>query len=293
MDGRAFVQGEAPDVVWKVVTPSYFRTAGLPVLRGRSFTDADREGTQPVAVINAALASLLWPGGDPIGARIGTGLDGDGAPVEIVGVVGDAPQAGLSGDVLPEMYRPLAQPARFGVESMSFLARTSGDPARLSTAARHAIREIHPGAPVASVRPLSVVVAGGVERELTAARGLALFGVIALALSAVGLYGVMARLVGDRTRELGVRIALGAAPGSVRWLVLRRTLIVGGAGLAIGTGASVAATRQLGALLHGVSPSDPVVLSAAAAVLLVTTLAAGYLPARRASRIDPLIALKE
>jgi ABC-type antimicrobial peptide transport system permease subunit len=142
------------------------------------------------------------------------------------------------------------------------------------------------------VRPLSTVVAAGLGRELTAARGLALFGGIALALAAVGLYGVMARLVGDRTRELGVRIALGAAPSSVRWLVLRRTLVVTSAGLIIGIAASVAAGRQLGALLHGVSASDPLVLSAAAAVLLAATLVAGYLPARRASRIDPLIVLR-
>jgi predicted permease len=293
VDGRAFAQGEAPDVIWKVVTPSYFRAVGLPVLRGRGFTDADRDGTQPVAVVNAALASLLWPDGDPVGARIGTGLDGDGAPVVIVGVVDDAPQTGLSGDVLPEMYRPLAQPARFGVESMSFVVRAVGDPAGLSAAARQAIREIHPRAPVASVRPLSAVVAAGLGRELTAARGLALFGAIALALAAVGLYGVMSRLVGDRTRELGVRLALGAAPSSVRWLVLRRTLLVSSAGLVIGIAAAVAAARQLGALLHGVSPSDPLVLSAAAAVLLAAALAAGYLPARRASRIDPLIVLRD
>jgi ABC-type antimicrobial peptide transport system permease subunit len=148
------------------------------------------------------------------------------------------------------------------------------------------------GAPVAAVRPLSTVVAAGLDRELTATRGLALFGAIALALAAVGLYGVMSRLVGDRTRELGVRIALGAAPSSVRWLVLRRTLMVASAGLVIGVLGALAAARQLGALLHGVSPSDPVVLSAAAAVLLATALAAGYLPARRASRIDPLIVLR-
>lgn len=293
VDGRTFAQGEAPDVIWKVVTPSYFRAVALQVLRGRGFTDADRDGTQPVAMVNATLASLLWPGGDPIGARIGTGLDGEGAPVVIVGVVDDAPQTGLGGDVLPEMYRPLAQPARFGVESMAFVVRTAGEPAPLAAAARQAIRDIHPRAPVAAVRPLSAVVAAGVDRELTAARALALFAAIALALAAVGLYGVMARLVGDRTHELGVRIALGAAPASVRWLVLRRTLMVTTAGLVVGIVASLAAARQLGALLHGVSPSDPLVLAVSSAVLLATTLAAGYLPARRASRIDPLTVLRQ
>ena len=293
VDGRAFAQGEAPDVIWKVVTPAYFRAVGLQVLRGRGFTGADREGTQPVALVNATLASLLWPDGDPIGVRIGTGLDGEGAPVVIVGVVEDAPQTGLGGDVLPEMYRPLAQPARFGVESMAFVVRTAGEPAPLAAAARQAIREIHPRAPVAAVRPFSDVVAAGVDRELTAASALALFAAIALALAAVGLYGVMARLVGDRTRELGVRIALGAGPASVRWLVLRRTLMVTTAGLVVGVLAAIAAARQLGALLHGVSPSDPLVLAVSAGVLLATTLAAGYLPARRASRIDPVIVLRQ
>lgn len=293
VDGRTFAPGEAPDVIWKVVTPGYFRTVGLPVLRGRGFVDADRGTSQPVAVVNAALAALLWPDGDPIGARVGTGLDGNGAAVTIVGVVADAPQEGITGDVLPEMYRPLAQPARFGVESMAFVVRTPGEPARLAAAARQAIRDVHPQAPVAAVRPLAQVAAAGVASEVTAARALAIFGGLALVLAAVGLYGVMARLVGDRTRELGVRLALGAAPAALRWLVLRRTLAVAAAGLAIGGAGSVAASRQLAAWLHGVSPADPLVLSAAALVLLASALVAGYLPARRASRIDPLVVLKE
>jgi ABC-type antimicrobial peptide transport system permease subunit len=137
-----------------------------------------------------------------------------------------------------------------------------------------------------------VVVAAGVATEHAAVRALAVFGGLALLLAAVGLYGVMARLVGDRTRELGVRLALGAAPSAVRWLVLRRTLGVGAAGLVIGGALAMIASRQLGALLHGVPPSDPLVLTGASLVLLAAALLAGYLPARRASRIDPLIVLK-
>ena len=292
VQGRTFPPNEAPDVVWKMVTPGYFHTVGGSIIRGRAFTDADREGSQPVAVINATLAERLWPGGDPLGAHIGTGLDGDGAPLVVVGVVGDTPQEGIGAEVLPEMYRPLAQPARFGAEAMSFVVRTDGDPARLATAARQAIREVHPRVVVAAIRPLSVVAAGGIATERNVARALAIFGALALLLAAVGLYGVMARLVNDRTRELGVRLALGAEPRSVRRLILGRTLRLAGAGLLVGAAASVALSRQLGALLHGVSTADPFVFIASAAVLVVTALAASYFPARRASRIDPLVALR-
>jgi putative ABC transport system permease protein len=291
--GRVFAPGEAPDVIWKVVTPGYFRAVGLPVVRGRGFVAADHDRSQPVALVNATLAAMLWPDGDPIGARVGTGLDGNGAPVVVVGVVADTPQEGVAGEVLPEMYRPLAQPARFGVASMAFVVRTTGEPVQLSGAARQAIRDVHPQAPVAAVRPLADVVAAGVANELTAARALAVFGGLALVLAAIGLYGVMARVVGDRTRELGVRLALGAGPGSVRWLVLRRTFGVVLMGLALGAACAVVASRQLGALLHGVSPADPFVVSAASLVLLAVALLAGYLPARRASRIDPLVVLRE
>ena len=293
VEGRSFPPNEAPDVVWKPVTPEYFRAVGAPVLRGRVFTNADREGSPPVAVINSRLAQLLWPDRDPIGARIGTGLDGDGAPVAIIGIVGDTPQEGIGAEVLPEIYRPLAQPARFGVESMSLVVRTDAVPGSLTSVVRQAVRETYPQGPIASVRPLTDVIDAGLGRELTAARALAVFGGLALVLAAVGLYGVMARLVGDRTRELGVRLALGADPGAVRRLVLGRTVRLTSSGLALGAFASAFLFRQLESLLHGVSPADPFVFAAAAAVLFAAALGASYLPARRASMIDPLIVLKQ
>jgi putative ABC transport system permease protein len=293
VEGRTFPPGEAPDVVWKPITPDYFRAVGARILRGRGFTDNDREGTQPVTVINAALARLLWRDADPIGARIGTGLDGSGAPLVVVGVVSDTPQEGISAEVLPEMYRPLAQPARFGVEAMSIVVRSDGDPASLASAARQAVREVHPQAPIGSIRTMNAVVQSGLSSELTAMRALAAFGVLAMLLAAVGLYGVMARLVGDRTRDLGIRLALGAEPRAVRWLVLRRVLVLCATGLATGGAASFVLARQLGSLLHGTSAADPLVFGTATTVLLAASLAASYVPARRASRIDPLIILKE
>ena len=288
VDGRPFPPNEAPDIAWRTVTPGYFAAAGIPILRGRGFTNADREGAPPVAVINATLARLLWPGVDPIGRRIGTGLDGDGAPVLIVGVAGDVPQEGIAAPVLPEMYRPLAQPSRFSADAMSIVVRTDGDPADVAAAAREAIREVHPHAPVSAIRPMSSIAALGVARELTAARALALFGALALLLAAVGLYGMMARLVNDRRRELGIRIALGAEPREVGWLVIGRTLRLAGVGILCGIVASMVLSRQLGALLHGVSAADPLVLAGTSAILLVVALLASYTPARRASRVDPL-----
>jgi putative ABC transport system permease protein len=292
VEGRSFPPNEAPDVVWKTVTPGYFTAVGARIIRGRGFTEADREGRRPVTVINRTLARLLWPDGDPIGTRIGTGLDGDGAPVVVIGIVDDTPQEGLGTAVLPEMYRPIAQPARFGLDAMSFVVRTDGDPARLAAAARQAVREVHPHAPVSAIRPMTTVANASVASETTAMRALAIFGGLALVLAAVGLYGVMARLVGDRGRELGVRLALGAAPGAVRRLVLMHTVKLAAAGIAAGGLLSVVLSGYLRAWLHGVSAVDPLVVTVAAAVLLGAALLASYLPARRASRIDPLVVLK-
>lgn len=292
VEGRTFPPNEAPDVVWKTVTPGYFTAVGARLVRGRGFTDADREGAPPVTVINVRLARLLWPDRDPLGTHIGTGLDGDGAPVVVVGIVEDTPQEGLGAEVLPEMYRPVAQPARYGLDAMSFVVRTDGEPTHLVAAARQAIRDVHPQAPVSAMRTMAAVASASISAETTATRALAIFGGLALILAAVGLYGVMSRLVGDRRRELGVRLALGAAPAALRRLVLVHTLKLAAAGILIGAVVSAAASRYLRTWLHGVSAADPFVITGAAAVLMCAALIASYLPARRASRIDPLLVLK-
>jgi predicted lysophospholipase L1 biosynthesis ABC-type transport system permease subunit len=235
----------------------------------------------------------MWPGADPLKARIGTGLDGDGAPVVVVGVVDDMPQDSLRAPVRPEIFRPLAQPARFPVDGMSLVLRSSGDPAALAAAARAAVRDVHPLAPIAAVRPMTAVAAGGIATERSTAQALAIFGTLALLLSGVGLYGVLARLVGDRTRELGIRLALGAQRGHVGWLVVRRTLALAAAGVGLGALGAFAAARQLGSLLHDTSAADPLVFSGASLVLMLAAVAASYLPARRAARIDPLVAMRD
>ena len=280
------------DIAWRTITPDYFETMGARMLRGRPFTGADREGAPPVAIINATMARRLWPTSDPLGQRIGTGLDGDGAPVEIVGVVADIRQDSLGSPVRPEMYRPLAQPSRFSADALTLVLRTDGDPALLARAAREAVREIHPLAPVAPIRPLAAVAARSIAPERSAMIVLATFGVLALLLSGVGLHGVLARMVGDRTRELGVRIALGADPRQVRALVLKRTLQLSGAGVIAGGAGAIGLSRHLETLLHGIPAADFRVFGAAAGTLVAAALLASYLPARRASRIDPRIVMR-
>lgn len=292
VDGRTFGRNEAPDVSWRAVTPGYFRTVGARLLRGRLFTAADREGGVPVAIVNATLARRVWPDADPLGQRIGTGLDGDGAPVVIVGVIADIPQDSLRAAVRPEMYRPLSQPARFPVDSMSIVIRSDGDPAALGRAARGVIRDVHPQAPVGAMRTMAAVAAAGLATERSAMAGLAVFGGLAILLAAIGLYGVLARLVGDRSRELGIRLALGARPQDVRRIVLRRTLTLAATGSAAGAAASLLLARQLGSAIVGAGEVDPLVFGAAVLVLGATAFAASYLPARRASRIDPLSAIR-
>jgi putative ABC transport system permease protein len=290
--GRVFARNEAPDVAWRTITPDYFKTVGASIVRGRAFTSADRDGAPPVAIINATLAKRLWGDGDPLGARIGTGLDGDGAPVEVVGIVADIRQDSLGAPVRPEMYRPLAQPSRFSADALTLVVRTDGDPARLALAAREAVREIHPLAPAAPIRPMTAVAARGIARERSAMVVLAVFGTLALVLASVGLHGVLARMVGDRTRELGVRIALGADPARISRMVLLRTMKLAGAGVIVGIAAGIGLGRHLETLLHGIPAADPRIFGAAAVVLVAAALLASYLPARRASRIDPLTAIR-
>jgi predicted lysophospholipase L1 biosynthesis ABC-type transport system permease subunit len=224
--------------------------------------------------------------------RIGTGLDGDGATVEIVGVVADTPQESLAAPVRPTMYRPLAQPSRAGLETISLVVRSEGEPVHLTGAVRQAIRDVHPQAAVAAIRGMREVAAAGIARERTAALALGAFGGLVLLLAAVGLYGVMARQVGERAREIGVRIALGAGPGEVQRLVLGRTARMLGAGMIAGSLGGFAVARSLETLLHGTSGVDPFVILAACTLLVLVGLAASVLPVRRASRTDPLLVMR-
>jgi predicted permease len=274
------------------VTPGYFHTLRIPLRQGRVFTASDGGRAPPVAVVNESLARLLALEGDVIGRRIGTGLDGDGAGVTVVGIVGDTPQESVTLKTQPEMYRPLAQPSRWSGEVVSLVVRTGGDAVAAVPAVRAAVRSVTREATMSDIRPLRDVVARSVGRQRSTASLLALFAALALVLCAVGVYGLLAYLVGERTREFGVRLALGARPADVLGLVLRRGLGLVAVGTAVGLAAALALGRVVSGLLYEISARDPATLAAACAVMAAVGLLASYLPARRATRVDPMAALR-
>lgn len=293
VEGRSFAIADVVDTCWRAVTPGYFRALGIPVLRGRGFQAGDGAAAPPVALINARLAERLWPDANPIGQRIGTGMDGDDdSYATVVGVVGDAPQEGVAAGVRPEMYRPQAQQSRFAAESMSVAIRVLGDAAPVLASLREAVRAVNPQAPVTELKRLEELRLATTARQRGAGAAVGLFGILALVLAAIGLYGMLAFVVGERSREFGVRLALGARPEDVVRQVLVRGLALVGAGLLAGLAVSLGFGRVLAGLLHGVTPRDAPTLAAVIAVLGVVSLLASYLPARRAARVDPVLALR-
>lgn len=264
------------------VTPDYFRALGIPLLRGRAL-----EADDPNAVvIDAAVADEYFPGEDPIGKPIT--IYGN-VTRTVVGVVGNVRQEMLPIPAPMHAYEP------YGSEPVShihFLVVTRGAPALAAGAVRRALQAVDPDVPVDRVRPMTALMSASLAKQRLYAVLLGSFAVIALALSAVGVYGLASYGVSDRTREFGIRIALGADPHSLLRLVLGRAIVLGGLGLVIGLAAALAATKILRGLLYGVGPGDPASLAGAAALLLGATVAASFLPARRATRVDPMVALR-
>ena len=272
------------------VTPDYFRVMRIPLKRGRTFTTQDIGGAPQVAVISEACARALFPDRDAIGKQIQLGGRDDSKPwMTIVGIVGSVRQNGL--DAAPGMaaYIPQAQDLSFGY---SLVARTSGDPWRMASAARAAFLAVDPTQPVFQVSPMESYMASSVgQRRFTLAL-LALFGALALVLAAVGIYGVVSYAAIARTREMGIRMALGAARRDVLSMVLRQAAVLAGAGLAAGLVASFTLTRFLATLLFDVRTTDVATLGAIAVLLAAVALGASYLPARRAAGVDPTVALR-
>jgi predicted permease len=272
-----------------LVTGDYFEAMGIPLLRGRRLDARDGASAPAVSVVNESLARTVFAGEDPIGKRIGAA--GSEHWTEIVGVVGDARPDRLDAGAPLQAYAPLAQVhADWG--ALTFVVRGGGDAAGLPAAIRAAIRAVDRGQAVTSIRPLTELVAASMARQRFTMLLFAIFSVAALLLAAVGIYGVMAYSVSRRTRELGIRMALGAQAGDVLRLVSREGGRLVGLGLAVGLAGALALTRFLASMLFGVSSHDPLTFVAIAGLLSVVAAVACLLPARRATRVDPMTALR-
>jgi predicted permease len=284
----ARVDGPAgkPHAEMRVVTPAYLRALGIPLVRGRTFTDADREGAEPVVMVNQAAARRYWGGADPVGTRITF----DGTRWEtVVGLVGDVRQNGLHQSAEEEVYRSLDQaPITGGM----LVVRTTGDPLRMAARARAAVAALDPRVPVDRVRTLAAVRDASVAPWRLVATLLGGFAGLALLIAATGVGGALAFAVGQRTTEFGVRMALGATPAQVRRGVLRQGVTLAGVGLCAGLAVAAANAHVMADLLFGVTPADVPTYAAVALVLLGVTLAASYLPARRATRVPPAVVLR-
>ena len=291
IEGRPYdASGRTPQVAnQQVVGADYFRTMQIPLLAGRVL--AERE-SQPVAVINQTMARGFWRGApsDSIGRRIMLGAPQPGALwFTIVGIVGDVRNSSLDAQPLPQMYVPVEHAPQ---RSMALVIRTAGDPENVISAVRAQLFSFVPNLPLYDVKTMAEREAVTVAQPRFQTLLLGLFAALAVALAAIGIYGVIAQSVVQRTHEIGIRMALGAQPASVLQLVLREGLVVGFAGLALGLAATLAVVRLLSGLLYEVPAFDPATFLGASVLLMAVVLAACYIPARRAARLDPMIALR-
>ena len=287
---------------WRSISPGYFNVFHIPLLRGRAFTVQDDGKSEPVVIINEAMAKQFWPKGNEIGARItiakGLGPQFTEPPREIIGVVGDVRDNGLNYKPVPTMFVPVAQVTDgFTQQSatifpIQWMIRTRVAPLSLSPEIQEQLRIASGGLPVGTVRTMDQVVAHSIAYQKFSALLLSIFAGIALLLAAVGIYGVMAYSVQQRTQEIGIRMTLGASPENVRRMVVRQGMLLAVIGVAIGVAGGLAITRVMGSLLYGVKPWDPLMFAVTAVLLAIVALVACYVPARRASRVNPLVALR-
>ena len=287
-EGRPATTEESANAGYVVATPDYFRTLQIPLLSGRVFTDGDTEQMPKVVVVNETMARSLWPGESPLGKRITIWRD-EKFPREIVGVVGDT-KSSLDEDSDRQMYVPYAQDSAW--TGMSFVVRTAGDPANMSPATRSEIRALDKGIAVFNTRTLNDVLSTSVAPRRTPMLLLSIFAAVALLLAMMGIYGVTSYYVTQRTQEFGIRMALGAQMSDVLKLVLGNGLMLVVIGIGVGLVGAFAVTRLITSLLFGVNPTDVVTFVVVSLCLMVTALIATYLPARRATKVDPVEALR-
>ena len=269
------------------VSPSYFMTLRVSVVRGRAFTDTDRVGTEPVAIVSEAAARAFWKDRDPLGQRLR--LSPDSPWMTIVGIASDVRNRRLTEPPQPILYRSLDQSSDL---ALALLIRTRGETPDLFDSVAREVRAVDAAVPLYAVRPMTELLEGAVAQRQFLMRLLVLFGGVATALALLGIYGVMAYSVSQRTREIGIRMAIGARHTDVARMVMRSGLTMTAVGVALGIAVSLALSRLIASQLFGVRPSDPLTIGAVLLVMVVVAAAAAYLPARRAARVDPVIALR-
>jgi putative ABC transport system permease protein len=280
--------GHMPGASYSVVCPNYFRTMGIPVLKGREFTHQDTLTSPGVIVINETMAQKFWPKQDPIGRAIRLG-GSDGARLTVVGVVGDVHFHGLDEPLYRQFFRPYTQA---GWPVMSVVVRTTSAPAAYAPLVKKAIAEFLPDRPVSGVQTMEEVVHDSTGSRRFPMLLLSTFSLLALVLAAVGIVGVVSYSVAQRTHEIGIRMALGARAADVLRLIVNGSMMWVLIGIALGVAGSIGLGRLLETLLYGVRPVDPLVLGAVSALLAAVALVASYIPARRAAKVDPLVALR-
>ena len=286
--------GGAAPASGRVECVEYFQTMGIALRQGRSFDEHDNRQSRPVVIVNETLARQYWPGENAVGKRLSFGQGESAKPwMTIVSVVADVRQMGLDAPVKAEMYFPYRQ-----ITSHSFfkprdlVIRTTGNPTDLVAAVRREIRAVDPDQPISNIATMADQLGEETQQRRVAMILLATFAALALLLSMLGIYGVLAYFVAQQTPEIGVRLALGAQPGDVLGLVLKKGMILAIGGVGVGLIAAFVLARLMQSLLYGVSATDPLTFAGVAALLLVVALLACYVPARRATRVDPMVALR-
>ena len=283
---------EEMKIHWTQVYPHSFAALGIPLVAGRDFKEQDSWGSQEVAVINESMARRFFGGENSIGRRFGFGRPENTANIfEIIGVVKDAKYISLRETGRPMFYRAFSQ-ATTGRAQMTLVVRTAGDPGSVAVVMQREARALDPAMPMFSAEALAEQLDASLTQERLVATLSSVFGLLALLLACIGLYGVMAYDVARRTHEIGIRMALGASARQIMQMALGETLWLVGIGIVIGLGATWAATRWVASLLFGLQPHDPLTIGLAVLLLLVVAAVAAYLPARRASHVDPMVALR-
>jgi putative ABC transport system permease protein len=285
VEGYEPAKDETPWAFFNVVGPGYFRTLSIPLLQGRDFSGSDTERAEPVGIVNEAFARRYWPGQEALGRRIQYGESW----LTVVAVARDEKYHKLDEPPSPYLFLPVLQ---FYRPDMTLHVRVQGDPLKYAAAVQHEILALDPGLPIFATRTLEASL--GAARMPQQLGGLLLgsFGLLALLLAAVGLYGVLAFAVGQRVQEVGIRMALGARPADILWMIVRQGMLLTGLGVVIGWAGALGAGQLLSGFLFGVSALDPVSFAATPLLLAAVALLACYLPARRASRVDPMVALR-